>query len=289
LVSLSTDSCASWKLGFCVGARRRGVKALDQISPALGTRTKIRIDGVSKIFDNGLTALARVSLDLAENSFTCLLGPSGCGKSTLLGMIAGFVQPTAGRVLVDGAPVRGASADRGVVFQEYALFPWRTALENVEFGPLIRRVSRTERRRIAMDHLDLVGLKGHETKFPSELSGGMKQRVAIARALANNPSILLMDEPFGALDAQTREILQEEMLRIWQQARKTVVFVTHSISESLFLADRVVVMATKPGSIKTVIDVDLPHPRERTDPSFIALERQVKQLVREEVDKLGVM
>ena len=262
---------------------------LDQISPALGMRTKIRIDGVSKTFDNGLTALARVSLDLAENSFTCLLGPSGCGKSTLLGMIAGFVQPTAGRVLVDGAPVRGASADRGVVFQEYALFPWRTALENVEFGPLIRRVSRAERRRIAMDHLDLVGLKGHETKFPSELSGGMKQRVAIARALANNPSILLMDEPFGALDAQTREILQEEMLRIWQQARKTVVFVTHSISESLFLADRVVVMATKPGSIKAIIDVDLPHPRERTDPSFIALERQVKQLVREEVDKLGVM
>jgi NitT/TauT family transport system ATP-binding protein len=192
-------------------------------------------------------------------------------------------------VLVDGAPVRGASADRGVVFQEYALFPWRTALENVEFGPLIRRVSRAERRRIAMDYLDLVGLKGHETKFPSELSGGMKQRVAIARALANNPSVLLMDEPFGALDAQTREILQEEMLRIWQQARKTVVFVTHSISESLFLADRVVVMATKPGSIKAVIDVDLPHPRERTDPSFIALERQVKQLVREEVDKLGVM
>jgi NitT/TauT family transport system ATP-binding protein len=262
---------------------------MDQISPVLGMRTKVRIESVSKTFDNGLTALARVSLDLAENSFTCLLGPSGCGKSTLLGMIAGFVQPTAGRVLVDGAPVRGASADRGVVFQEYALFPWRTALENVEFGPLIRRVSRTERRRIAMDHLDLVGLKGHETKFPSELSGGMKQRVAIARALANNPSILLMDEPFGALDAQTREILQEEMLRIWQQARKTVVFVTHSISESLFLADRVVVMATKPGNIKAVIDVELPHPRERTDSSFIALERRVKQLVREEVDKLGVM
>jgi NitT/TauT family transport system ATP-binding protein len=262
---------------------------MDQIFSEIGTRTKIRIEGVSKIFDNGLTALGRVDLDLAENSFTCLLGPSGCGKSTLLGMIAGFVQPTAGRVLVDGSEVRGASADRGVVFQEYALFPWRTALENVEFGPLIRRLSRAERRRIAMDHLEMVGLKGHETKYPSELSGGMKQRVAIARALANNPSILLMDEPFGALDAQTREILQEEMLRIWQHARKTVVFVTHSISESLFLADRVVVMATRPGNIKAVIDVDLPHPRERTDPSFVALERQVKQLVREEVDKLGVM
>jgi ABC-type nitrate/sulfonate/bicarbonate transport system ATPase subunit len=250
--------------------------------------SKIRIEGVSKTFDNGLTALERVNLDMAENSFTCLLGPSGCGKSTLLGMIAGFVQPTGGRVLVDGTPVRGASADRGVVFQEYALFPWRTALENVEFGPLMRRMSRGERRRLAFDYLALVGLKGHESKFPSELSGGMKQRVAIARAFANNPSVLLMDEPFGALDAQTREILQEEMLRIWQHERKTVVFVTHSISESLFLADRVVVMATRPGSVKAVIDVDLPHPRERTDQNFVALERQVKHLVREEVDKLGV-
>ena len=262
---------------------------MDQLQPETATRTKIRIEGVTKTFDNGLTALARVSLDLPENSFTCLLGPSGCGKSTLLNMIAGFAQPTSGRVLVDGVEVRGAAADRGVVFQEYALFPWRTALENVELGPLIRRVSRAERRRIAMEYLDLVGLKGHESKFPTELSGGMKQRVAIARALANNPSILLMDEPFGALDAQTREILQEEMLRIWEKARKTVVFVTHSISESLFLADRVVVMATRPGSIKAVIDVDLPHPRERTEPAFIALERRVKLLVREEVDKLGVI
>ena len=253
------------------------------------TRTKIRIEGVSKTFDNGLTALARVNLELAENSFTCLLGPSGCGKSTLLGMIAGFVQPTTGRVLVDGTEVTSAGADRGVVFQEYALFPWRTALENVEFGPLVRRLPRAERRRVAMEHLEMVGLKGHETKFPTELSGGMKQRVAIARALANNPSVLLMDEPFGALDAQTREILQEEMLRIWQQDRKTVVFVTHSISESLFLADRVVVMATKPDCIKAIIDVDLPHPRDRTDPEFIRLERQVKQMVREEVDKLVVI
>ena len=252
-------------------------------------RSKIRIEGVSMTFDNGVTALSKVSLALAENSFTCLLGPSGCGKSTLLGMIAGFVQPTAGRVLVDGAPVAGASADRGVVFQEYALFPWRTSLGNVEFGPLMRRLPRAERRRLALDYLALVGLAGHESKYPSELSGGMKQRVAIARAFANNPSVLLMDEPFGALDAQTREILQEEMLRIWQRERKTVVFVTHSISESLFLADRVVVMATKPGTIKAVIDVDLPHPRERTEACFIALERKIKHLVREEVDKLGVI
>ena len=256
---------------------------------AAAARTKIRIEGVSMTFDNGVTALEQVNLDLAENSFTCLLGPSGCGKSTLLGMIAGFVQPTAGRVLVDDAPVSGASADRGVVFQEYALFPWRTAIGNVEFGPLMRRRPRAQRRTLALDYLALVGLAGHESKYPYELSGGMKQRVAIARAFANSPSVLLMDEPFGALDAQTREILQEEMVRIWQRERKTVVFVTHSISESLFLADRIVVMATKPGTIKTVIDVDLPHPRERTEPGFIALEREVKHLVREEVDKLGVM
>jgi NitT/TauT family transport system ATP-binding protein len=255
---------------------------------AVAARTKITIEGVSMTFDNGVTALAGVDLELAENSFTCLLGPSGCGKSTLLGMIAGFVQPTAGRVLVDGAPVSGASADRGVVFQEYALFPWRTALGNVEFGPLMRRLPRAQRRAIALAYLALVGLAGHESKYPSELSGGMKQRVAIARAFANSPSVLLMDEPFGALDAQTREILQEEMLRIWQRERKTVVFVTHSISESLFLADRIVVMATKPGSIKAVIDVDLPHPRERSDSRFVALEREIKHLVREEVDKLGV-
>ncbi|MEN3386462.1 MAG: sulfonate transport system ATP-binding protein [Hyphomicrobiales bacterium] len=255
---------------------------------AAAARTKIRIDGVSMTFDNGVTALSQVNLELAENSFTCLLGPSGCGKSTLLGMIAGFVQPTAGRVLVEGAQVSGASADRGVVFQEYALFPWRTAIGNVEFGPLMRRLPRAQRRSIALNYLALVGLAGHESKYPSELSGGMKQRVAIARAFANSPSVLLMDEPFGALDAQTREILQEEMLRIWQHERKTVVFVTHSISESLFLADRIVVMATKPGTIKAVIDVDLPHPRERTEASFIALERKIKHLVREEVDKLGV-
>jgi NitT/TauT family transport system ATP-binding protein len=252
-------------------------------------RTKIRIEGVTKTFDGGAVALRDVTLDLAENSFVCLLGPSGCGKSTLLNMIAGFTEPSAGRILVDGKPVKGASADRGVVFQEYALFPWRTALENIAFGPMIARTPKSEREAIARKYLDLVGLSGHADKFPTALSGGMKQRVALARALANGPSVLLMDEPFGALDAQTREILQEEMLRIWQQDRKTVVFVTHSISESIFLADRIVVMATKPGSIKDVFDVTLPHPRERSDPEFVALERKIKHLVREEVEKLGVI
>jgi len=174
------------------------------------------------------------------------------------------------------------------VFQEYALFPWRTALDNVAFGPMLRGRSRAEQRDIARRYLALVGLAGHEDKYPGNLSGGMKQRVAIARALANDPSVLLMDEPFGALDAQTREVLQEELLSIWETHRKTVVFVTHSISESIFLADRIVVMATRPGSVKEVIDVELPRPRDRSEPAFIALERHIKQLVRAEVQKLGV-
>jgi NitT/TauT family transport system ATP-binding protein len=251
--------------------------------------TSIRLEGVSKSYTAGALALDEVSLELAENSFTCLLGPSGCGKSTLLNMIAGFIEPTTGRVLVGGSEVKGAGADRGVVFQEYALFPWRTAAENVEFGPMIRRLSRAERSATASRYLTLVGLAGHEEKYPSELSGGMKQRVAIARALANHPSVLLMDEPFGALDAQTREVMQEELLRIWQHDKKTVVFVTHSISESIFLADRIVVMATRPGTIKEIVDVPLAHPRERSSPEFVGLERQIKQLVREEVAKLGIM
>ena len=249
---------------------------------------KISIEGVSKSFGAAAPALHGVDLQLAENSFTCLLGPSGCGKSTLLNMIAGFLLPTAGRVTVDGVRVTGPSADRGVVFQEYALFPWRTAAQNVAFGPMLKKLPKARQREVADRFLALVGLAGHGAKYPAELSGGMKQRVAIARALANAPSVLLMDEPFGALDAQTREVLQEEMLRIWQHERKTVVFVTHSISESIFLADRVVVMATRPGAVKEVIDVDLPHPRDRSSTEFVALERRIKRLVREEVEKLGV-
>jgi NitT/TauT family transport system ATP-binding protein len=250
---------------------------------------KIVIERVSKTYDPDVLALAEVSLDLAESSFTCLLGPSGCGKSTLLNVIAGFVEPTTGRVLVDGREVLRPGADRGVVFQEYALFPWRTAVENVEFGPMMQGLPRPDRRRTAERYLGLVGLTEHGDKFPAELSGGMKQRVAIARALANNPSVLLMDEPFGALDAQTREVMQEELLRIWQQDKKTVVFVTHSISEAVFLADRIVVMGTRPGRIKEVVDVPLDHPRERSTLEFVALERALKGLVREEVARLGII
>jgi NitT/TauT family transport system ATP-binding protein len=249
---------------------------------------KIRIEGVTKAFDGATLVLDRINLDIVADTLTCLLGPSGCGKSTLLSMVAGFVQPSRGRVVVDGFEVTKPSADRGIVFQDYALFPWRTAIENVAFGPMIRCVPKREQKTVAMHYLAMVGLEAHADKFPSQLSGGMKQRVAIARALANRPSVLLMDEPFGALDAQTREQLQEEMLRIRQLERNTIVFVTHSIPESLFLADRVVVMATRPGAVKRVFEVDLPYPRDRMSAPFLELERQIKQLVREEVLKLGV-
>ena len=271
------------------GASEAGASGMGERVPAAGAQAqaKIILRGVEKRFGDALV-LRDVDLELAENSFTCLLGPSGCGKSTLLNMLAGFARPSAGEVLVDGVAVRGPGADRGVVFQEYALFPWRTAEENVAFGPMLRGQGRAERREVARRYLELVGLAGHEAKFPASLSGGMKQRVAIARALANQPSVLLMDEPFGALDAQTREVLQEELLRICGRERRTVVFVTHSISEAVFLADRIVVMGTRPGLVKAVLEVGLPHPRERSDAGFVALERHIKGMLRAEVLKLGV-
>lgn len=256
--------------------------ASSTVRPAGATRaTKIAINGVTKDF-SGKTMLDRVDLKLHENSFNCLLGPSGCGKSTLLNMMAGFLAPTTGEILIDGKRVKGPGQDRGVVFQEYALFPWRTVLDNVAIGPMFRGRSKKEQREIALLHLSKVGLSKSAHMYPGSLSGGMKQRVAIARALANDPSILLMDEPFGALDAQTRETLQEEMKRIWEQERKTVVFVTHSISEAIFLADRIVVMGTRPGRVKEVIDVDFKNPRDRFSPEFGDLAHLLVQLIRDE-------
>jgi NitT/TauT family transport system ATP-binding protein len=251
--------------------------------------SKIVVEGLSKSFAGAsLPVLDSVDLEIPENSFTCLLGPSGCGKSTLLNIIAGFVAASSGRVRIDGREITRAGADRGIVFQEYALFPWLTAQANVEFGPMIRRLPVAERRKISDHYLTLVGLSDKKSSFPAELSGGMKQRVAIARALANYPSILLMDEPFGALDAQNREVLQEELLRIWEREKKTVVFVTHSIPEALFLADRVVIMGTRPGTIRQVIDIDAERPRDLTSPRLIELEKSIHRQVREEASKLGV-
>jgi len=256
------------------------------------TTTKVQAERVSKVFvtrQGPMLAVQDISLEMPHQHFVCLLGPSGCGKSTLLGMIAGFVLPTSGRILVDGRPVTRPGRDRGVVFQEYALFPWRTALQNVEFGPLVRRLPAAERQQVAERYLAMVGLAEHAQKLPRELSGGMKQRVAIARALANAPEVLLMDEPFGALDAQTREVMQEELLKIWLAERKTIVFVTHSISEAIYLADEIVIMTARPGRIKEIVRVDLPRPRERGSPEFIAIGRGVERLVKEEVLKAGLV
>jgi NitT/TauT family transport system ATP-binding protein len=250
---------------------------------------KIQIQRVAKTFrveGRDAAALAPIDLEIAEREFICLLGPSGCGKSTLLNIVAGFLEPTAGRVLVDGAPVTGPGADRGVVFQEYVLFPWLTVQGNVEFGPTLKGIGAAERRDTARRYIELVGLGGHAAKYPAQLSGGMKQRVAIARALANTPTIILMDEPFGALDAQTREVLQEELSRIQRVEHKTIVFVTHSIREAVYLADRVVVMTTAPGRVKEIFAIKLSDVRDRFAPEFTRYEADITRVVKEEVAKV---
>jgi NitT/TauT family transport system ATP-binding protein len=250
---------------------------------------KIRVRGLSRTFvaaGREAPALQDVSLEVAEREFVCLLGPSGCGKSTLLNIVAGFLRPSSGDVLVDGRPVTGPGSDRGVVFQEYVLFPWLTVTGNVEFGLTLRRVAAPDRLATVARYLDLVGLAVHADKYPVQLSGGMKQRVAIARALANNPEIILMDEPFGALDAQTREVLQDELGRIQRVEHKTVLFVTHSIREAVYLADRVVVMTSAPGRIKQVFTIKLPDVRDRFAPEFTQYESEITRVVKEEVAKV---
>jgi len=250
---------------------------------------RIQVQGVSKSFAVGgarHAALAEVDLDVAERELICILGPSGCGKSTLLNIVAGFLPPTSGRVLLDGREISGPGADRGVVFQEYVLFPWLTVAGNVAFGLELRGLPYDERSRIVRHYLTLVGLGAHAEKYPVQLSGGMKQRVAIARALANDPAIVLMDEPFGALDAQTREVLQDELARIQSVEPKTILFVTHSIREAVYLADRVVVMTSAPGRIKQVVPIKLGVTRDRFAPEFTHYESEITRLVKEEVAKV---
>jgi NitT/TauT family transport system ATP-binding protein len=231
-------------------------------------------------------ALDDVSLAVGDREFLALLGPSGCGKSTLLYLVGGFLPVEQGAIRVEGRPVDGPGPDRGIVFQHFALFPWKTVTQNVLYGLEKKGLPREERLRVAHEFVELVGLAGFEDSYPAQLSGGMKQRVGIARALSIRPQTLLMDEPFGALDAQTREVMQSELLRIWEIDRKTVVFVTHSIDEAILLSDRVVVMGTRPGRIKTVIDVDLPRPRDdemRGDPRWVKLRKQLWQLLKPEM------
>jgi NitT/TauT family transport system ATP-binding protein len=252
----------------------------------------IEADNVRKVFAarKRITAIDALSLRIEHNEFVSIIGPSGCGKSTFLLLLAGLERPTGGLVLIDGKPVEGPDPKRAIVFQEYLLFPWRTVRKNIEFGPRVRKVPREERGRISDRYIRLVGLEGFGNRYPHELSGGMKQRVAIARALANEPALLLMDEPFGALDALTREMLQLELLRIWQEAKCTVVFVTHSISEAVYLSDRVVVMSSRPGKILSEIVVDLPRPRTRDllmDSEFRNYERKLRELVWPQINGAG--
>jgi NitT/TauT family transport system ATP-binding protein len=249
---------------------------------------RILIDDVGKSFghDGQSAALIGIDIDVAAGELLCLLGPSGCGKSTLLNIVAGFIPASRGRVLVDGRPVTGPGPERGVVFQEYVLFPWLTVAQNVEFGPALKGLERAERRTLSARYLDMVGLTAHAEKFPAQLSGGMKQRVAIARALANQPSIVLMDEPFGALDAQTREVMQEELARIRRVEPKTIIFVTHSIREAVYLADRVVVLTSSPGRIKQVFAIELAEPRDRFAPEFTHYESEITRVVKAEVAKV---
>jgi ABC-type nitrate/sulfonate/bicarbonate transport system ATPase subunit len=252
--------------------------------------SKLVIDNVSRIFPavRGGTptrALEPTNLSVADNDFVTILGPSGCGKSTLLRMVAGLDTPTTGRILLDGKAITGPGADRGMVFQSYTLFPWLTVSENISFGLRERGVSQRERTRIAGEWLEKVGLTSFANHFPKQLSGGMQQRTAIARALANDPKILLLDEPFGALDNQTRALMQELLLGIWERERKTVIFVTHDIEEAVFLASRTVVMSARPGRIKADIAVDLPHPRHytiKTSPAFSDLKARLTEEIRVE-------
>jgi NitT/TauT family transport system ATP-binding protein len=271
----------AWAGGVGAAARPRGGGP-----DAFGSgETAIHCRGVRKVFTTGggqVVALDGIDLDVAAGEFVCLLGPSGCGKSTLLNAIAGFSPPTEGTLLANGAPVTAPGPDRAMVFQEYALFPWMTVADNVAFGLEIRGDSRAAIRDRVEPLLRQLALYEFRDRFPKDLSGGMRQRVAIARVLAIDPPMLLMDEPFGALDALTRRNLQDELLRIWAELKKTIVFVTHGIEESIYLADRVVVMTYRPGTVKRVVTVELPRPRDPASPEFNALKKSVSQLVMEE-------
>jgi NitT/TauT family transport system ATP-binding protein len=261
---------------------------------------KIQFNKVSKTFvvkdanqtGQQFTAIEDVTLDVREGEFMVIVGPSGCGKSTLLDLLGGLTKPSRGQITLDGEPIRGPALDRGIVFQQYALFPWRTALGNVEFGLEAKGIPAAQRRQIALDHLELVGLSGFEHRHPHELSGGMKQRVAIARSLAYDPDVLMMDEPFAALDAQTRETLQLELLGIWERTRKTIVFITHGIDEAVVLGQRVAIMTSRPGRIKHVIEIP-PELRQgdkdlRSHPEFGRIRHEIWSLLRDEVLKAQV-
>jgi NitT/TauT family transport system ATP-binding protein len=248
---------------------------------------KLEIRGLSKFFHQAgkrqIPVLADLSFAVADLEFVAVIGPSGCGKSTFLRIVDGLINPDSGSVLIDGTEVKGPGQGRAMVFQGFDLFPWRTAIENVAFGLEMQDLNAAERRRIAQHYISLVGLSGFEQAYPFQLSGGMQQRIGIARALAIKPSILLMDEPFGALDVQTRELLQDELLEIWQRERKTVLFVTHSIEEAIYLADRIVVFTPRPARIDRIIEVPFGRPRSeelKTTVRFAELRREIWNVLK---------
>jgi NitT/TauT family transport system ATP-binding protein len=251
---------------------------------------KLEIRDIEKNFvdkKHGNTlALHSMNLNVLEKEFLAIVGPSGCGKSTLLQLIAGLEHPSNGSILINSIHISAPIPECGIVFQEYALFPWKTVRGNVEFGPKMKGIPRIELEDIVRKYIRLAGLEGFENHFPNQLSGGMKQRVAIARTLANEPDVLLMDEPFAAVDAQLREILQQEVLDIWEKTKKTVIFVTHQIEEAVFLADRVAIMTGRPGRIKDIVDINLSRPRHREDrisPDFQRISQQIREEIWEEL------
>lgn len=248
-------------------------------------QSQIKISEVNKVFStegNEVIALENINLDIKPGEFICLLGPSGCGKSTLLNAIAGFSLPTSGSIVVDGKPVQEPGPDRGMVFQEYALFPWMTVEKNIAFGLEIKKQSNAEIKKKVDALLEMLNLQDFRDRYPKDLSGGMRQRVAIARVLALDSPIMLMDEPFGALDSLTRRNLQDELLRIWTEFKKTIIFVTHSIEESIYLADRIIVMTYRPGTIKKDVGVSMPRPRDPSSTAFNELKKELSLLVMEE-------
>ena len=258
-------------------------------SPILAARNVTKVFATGK--ERDLLAVDSFSLEISEGEFICLLGASGCGKSTLLNMFAGFTQPTSGEILLRGEPIAGIEPRCGMVFQSYALFPWKTVRANVEFGLRMKGMARAERRERAATFIDMVNLRGFEDHYPTELSGGMQQRVTIARLLAADPEVLLMDEPFAALDAMTRQVMQEELLKIQERSGKTVVFITHAIDEALILSSRIVVMSARPGRVKAVITNNLPTPRHisvQFSPEYGALKSAVWDLIEGEVRRQGL-
>jgi len=280
-------------------ARTPTTEAEEEAVSAPPEPERISIRQVSKVFPGKakrgsrpqpFTALSNITLDVRDGEFLSIVGPSGCGKSTLLDILAGLEPATSGEVSIDGTPITGPDQRIGIVLQGYALFPWRTVRKNIEFGLEIKEVAKQERHAVSQKYIELVGLEGFEDNYPYELSGGMKQRVAIARALAYDPEVLLMDEPFAAVDAQTRETLQDELMRIWEKTHKTVIFVTHSIEEAVLLGDRIVVMTPHPGRIKEVIQNDLPRPRSasgmRASEEFTWISYKIWELLHND-DALG--